>query len=301
MRGSLDDLTLFLAVVEHGNFRRAAGAVGLSPSAFSHAIRATESRLGVRLVERTTRSMRLTDAGVRLAERISPAMTTIGDALDELQNVAAIPSGRIRITTMEYGVKLLFQRRLSEFLDLFPGIEVEISVDTALLDLVGSGFDAGIRFRDDVPADMVAMSLAPDVAFVAVASPEYLARFPAPQRPADLLEHHCIRQRMRNGAIYRWSFEDGARNITIDPPGRLTVNSIDSTVVAAAQGAGIGFLPKHHVAEHVAAGSLIILLEQFSSSFEGHCLYYRANKQPTRAFAAFIDHMRRGAPRINGK
>ncbi len=206
--------------------------------------------------------------------------------------MATLPSGRVRVTTMEYGVRLLFERGLAQFLDSYPKIEIEHSVDMALVDLVESNFDVGIRYRGDVPGDMVAIPIGSPVAFVAVASPAYLAKSSQPQRPADLLKHQCIRQRMASGAKHRWSFQDGGRNVTIDPPGRLTVESIKSTVTAAVRGAGIGYLPRHHAADLITSGTLIVLLDRFSSTFDGHCLYYKATKQPTQAFAAFIDYMR---------
>jgi len=295
MRPRLDDLAAFLAIAEHGSFRRAAVGLRLSPSALSHTMRALETRLGVRLLNRTTRSVALTDAGARLAGQLRPALAGVDNAIADLRDEAERLSGCIRITTVEYGATLLIERGIAQFQEQHPQVEIELLVDAALVDLVAGGFDAGVRFRDDVPSDMVVIPMAPRTSLVAAAAPAYLARHPTPSRPADLLDHRCIRQRFASGVFYRWEFEDAGHSITIDPPGSLTVNSLSAIVTAAVCGAGICYVPAHHVAALIEAGQLVRLLEAYSSRFDGHCLYYPPSRHPTRAFSAFIEHLRNSA------
>ncbi|MFL9924466.1 LysR family transcriptional regulator [Herbaspirillum lusitanum] len=292
MRPFLDDLTIFLAIAEHGSFRRAAVLLDLSPSALSHAMRALESRLGTRLLNRTTRSVGLTEAGARLAERLRPALNSVENAIAELRDDADQLSGQIRITAAEYGAVLLLERGLSEFQARHLLVQVELVIDSALVDLAAGGFDAGVRFRDDVPPDMVAIPISKKSSLVAAAAPAYLANHPPPRLPADLLQHRCIRQRFANGRIYRWDFEDRGRSITIDPPGTLTSNSLATIVAAAVRGAGICYVPIHHVAAKIESGQLVRLLEEYSPTFDGHCFYYLPSRHPTRAFSAFIEHLR---------
>lgn len=292
MRPLLDDLAIFLAIAEHGSFRRAAVLLDLSPSALSHAMRALESRLGARLLNRTTRSVGLTEAGARLAERLRPALSSVESAIAELRDDADELSGQIRITAVEYGAVLLLARGLTEFQARHPLVQVELVIDAALVDLAAGGFDAGVRFRDDVAPDMVAIPISPRSSLVAAAAPGYLANHPTPRLPTDLLAHRCLRQRFANGRIYRWEFEDGGRPVTIDPPGTLTSNSLTAIVAASVRGAGVCYVPIHHVAAQIASGQLVRLLEEYSPTFDGHCFYYPPSRHPTRAFSAFVEHLR---------
>ena len=289
---ALDDLTAFLAIAEHRSFRRAARALGVSASALSHTIRTLEGRLAARLLNRTTRSVSLTEVGARLAERLCPAMASITDALGEVREAGERLTGRIRITTTEYGVEILVRDVIGGFQKLHPEVEIELVMDPALADLVSGGFDAGIRFRDQVPADMVAIPISPPGAMVAVASPGYLQAHAAPVRPADLLQHRCIRQRMASGAVHRWEFEEVGRLILIDPPGTLTMNTPTLVARAALQGLGIAFVLSHIVQQHCDDERLVPLLSGYSPSFGGQCFYYAAARHPTRAFAAFVDQVR---------
>jgi DNA-binding transcriptional LysR family regulator len=294
MRPRLDDLAVFLTIAEHGSFRRAAVVLDLSPSALSHTMRALETRLGVRLLNRTTRSVGLTDAGARLAEALRPALVGVDNAIAELRDDAEHLSGRIRITTTESGATLLLDRGMAEFQERHLLVEIELAIDAAPVDLAAGGFDAGIRFRDDVPPDMTLIPISQRASLVAAAAPTYLARYQAPQRPADLLDHRCIRQRFASGRIYRWEFEDDGRSVTINPPGTLTINSLTAIVAAAVRGAGICYVPMHHVAAQIGSGQLLRLLGDYSPSFDGPCFYYSPSRHPTRAFKAFVDHLRNG-------
>ncbi|WP_207478723.1 LysR family transcriptional regulator [Arenibaculum pallidiluteum] len=297
---TLAELTAFLHVAEHLSFRRAAVALGLSPSALSHTIRGLEARLGAPLINRTTRSVALTEAGLRLAERLRPAVTSIAEAISELAEDGDRLVGRICISTMEYGGRLLIGDVIGEFQASHPEVEFEICVDHALVDIVGSGCDAGVRFRDQVPPDMVAVPIGPPVSMVAFASPGYLDGRTHPAVPSDLLTHRCIRQRLATGAIYRWQFECDGRAVAIDPQGPLTCNNLGLIVLAALRGLGIGFAPSHHVRPFLESGELVQLLAEFSPSFEGHCLYYPRSRHRTRTFAAFIEHVRSRSGSIAG-
>jgi len=292
MKPHVDELTMFLAIADLGSFRRAAAKLKVTPSALSHALRAFEARLGVRLVNRTTRSVRLSDAGLRLADRIRPALAVIEDAVAEVRDESPILSGRIRITAMEHGAKLLLQRGLARFQLLHPEVEIELVIEAALADLVREGYDAGVRLLDDVPSDMATIPLAPQASFVVVASPDYLAAHPAPVRPEDLLEHRCIRQRFASGAVYRWEFERAGRMVTINPPGSLTSNNLGVIVAAALEGGGVGYVPLHDVRELIASGDLVRLLDGFTPTISGHCFYYPRAHQQTRAFGALVECLR---------
>jgi DNA-binding transcriptional LysR family regulator len=292
MRLRLDDLGIFLLIAEKGSFRRAAALLDLSPSALSHAMRVLETRLGVRLLNRTTRSVALTDAGARLAERLRPALVSVENAIAELRDDADQLSGRIRITSTEHGAALLLDRGIAEFQERHRLVEIELVIDAALVDLTTGGFDAGVRFRDDVPPDMAAIPISPRTALAAAAAPAYLAGHLPPERPADLMHHRCIRQRFASGHIYRWEFKDEGRAVTIDPQGMLVSNSLPAIVAAAVRGAGICYVPLHHVAAQLASGQLVRLLEDYSLTFNGNCFYYFPSRQPTRAFSALVDHLR---------
>lgn len=289
---TLAELTAFLRVAEHLNFRRASIALGVSPSALSHAIKGLEARIGTPLIKRTTRSVALTEAGQRLAQRLRPAIASIDDAFTELAEAGDTLTGRICISTMEYGGRLLLENAVTGFQAMHPEVESEIRVDHALVDIVASGCDAGVRFRDQVPPDMIAIPIGPPVAMVACAAPSYLRDRPPVTQPQDLLSHRCIRQRLSSGAIYRWRFESDGRGITIDPRGPLICNNLSLIVLAALRGLGIGFVPSNHVAPYFESGALTPLLQDFSPPFDGHCLYYPRSRHHAPTFAAFIDYLR---------
>ena len=250
--------------------------------------------MGVRLFNRTTRSVSLTEAGGRFALRLQPALAEINRAVDELRDEGDSISGRIRISAMERGAILLIERCLVDFQSRHPQIELEVVVDGALIDLVAHGFDAGVRLRDQVPGDMISIALEGQASFVAAASPAYLETQPAPQRPADLVDHRCIRQRLASGDIYRWDFRDDGRPVTVAPNGPLTINNHAAIVAAAIQGAGICYVPEALVTRAIAEGRLVRLLNTFTPHFAGLSLYYPPTRLPSRAFAALTAHLRAG-------
>lgn len=289
---SLNDLSAFLAIAERGSFRQAARQLGVSPSALSHSLRALEDRLGARLLNRTTRSVALTEAGNCLAERLRPAMAGMADALSAVADNGEHLKGRIRISTGEYGAKLLVGGAIAEFRQRHPGVEFELIVDNALVDIVADGFDAGVRFHEQVPPDMIAVPITAPARMVAFASPSYLARRGTPTTPAHLLGHECIRQRLLSGAIYRWEFEDAGRSLLVEPRSSITLNSIAVIIQAALAGLGVGFVPSHHMAKQFEDERLIPLLQDYSPKFDGQSFYYPSLRHPTRAFRAFVDQVR---------
>lgn len=292
MRAGLTELTAFMAIAEHRSFRAAARTLGVSAPALSQAIRNLEENLNVRLFNRTTRSVALTESGERLLQRIGPALGDLRDGLEEVASVGKRPSGSIRISAAEAGAKPLILHVLPAFLATYPEIHVEFVVDTRLVDIVADGFDAGIRVFDDVPRDMIAVKFGPDLRFAAVASPAYLAEHPAPETPQELANHRCIRFRFLSGALYRWELERRGTSAVIDVAGPMTLGNTNLMVDAALTGIGIAWVPEYHVEEHVAAGRLVRVLSEWSPTFPGLCLYYPANRHPPTALRLFSQAVR---------
>lgn len=292
MQAGLSELTAFVAIAEHKSFRAAALSLGVSPSALSHALRNLEARLNVRLFNRTTRSVALTEAGEQLLRRVRPAMADLSEAMNEVASAVHRPSGVIRISSAEAGAKPLLQHVLPGFLAQYPDIQVEFVVDTRFVDIVADGFDAGIRVYDDVPRDMVAVRFGPEFRFAAVASPAYLAQHRAPEVPGDLMQHRCIRFRFASGTLYRWNFERDGRSVNIDVPGQVTLGNTNLMLEAALAGIGIAWVPTYLASEHIAAGRLRHLLPEWSPPMAGLCLYYPANRHLPTALRLFIDALR---------
>ncbi len=297
LRAGLSELTAFIAIAEQRNFRAAAGALGVSPSALSHAMRNLEARLGVRLLNRTTRSVALTEAGEQLLRRVRPAVADLEDAVNEVASARNRPSGSIRISASENAARPLVRHVLPDFLAAYPDIHVEFVVDTRLVDIVADGFDAGIRLLEDVPRDMIAIRFGPDMRFVAVASPAYLSRHALPKTPHDLTQHRCIRFRFESGALYRWDLERRGRAAKVNVDGPLTLGNLNLMVEAALAGIGIAWVPENLVAELIAAGRLVHLLPEWSPSLSGLCLYYPANRHPPTALRLFAQAVREWAER----
>lgn len=295
LRAGLSELTAFIAVAEHRSFRAAAKQLGVSPPALSHAVRSLEESLNVRLFNRTTRSVSLTEAGEHLLKRVGPALADLQDGINEVASVGNRPSGSIRISAAEAGARPLVLHVLPKFLATYPDIHVEIVVDTRLVDIVADGFDAGVRILDDVPRDMVAVRFGPDIRFAAVASPEYLSQHPRPTTPQDLLQHRCIRFRFASGALYRWELGHHGRNASIDVGGPMTLGNTTLMVDAALAGIGIAWVPDYHVHDHIAAGRLVHLLPEWSPTLPGLGLYFPANRHPPTALRLFSQAVREWA------
>ncbi|SDH13408.1 LysR family transcriptional regulator [Paraburkholderia phenazinium] len=291
-KAGLSELTVFVAIAHQGSFSAAARHLGVSPSALSHALRALEARLGVRLFNRTTRSVALTEAGERFLRRVGPAIADLDEAVSEASSTRDRPSGVVRISASESAAKPLVRSVLPDFLARYPDIHVEIVVDTRLVDIVADGFDAGIRVLQDVPRDMIAVRFGQDMRFVAVASPEYLRQHPAPQAPHDLAQHRCIRFRFESGALYRWDLERRGKSASIDVDGPMTLGNLNLMIEAALNGIGIAWVPDYVAAEHILSGRLVPLLADWSPSFPGLCLYYPANRHPPTALRLFAQAVR---------
>ncbi|SAK96865.1 LysR family transcriptional regulator [Caballeronia glebae] len=291
-KAGLSELTVFVEIAQQRSFSAAARNLGVSPSALSHTMRAFEARLGVRLFNRTTRSVAPTEAGERLLARVGPALADLRDAVGEAASTRDRPSGVIRISASESAAKPLVRHVLPDFLARYPGIHVEIVVDTRLMDIVAGGFDAGIRVLQDVPRDMIAVRFGDDMRFVAVASPGYLREHPAPLAPHDLAQHRCIRFRFESGALYRWDLERRGKTASIDVDGPMTLGNLNLMIEAALNGVGIAWVPDHLATEHLRSRRLIQVLAEWSPSFPGLCLYYPSNRHPPAALRLFADAVR---------
>lgn len=297
VRAGLSELTAFITIADQRSFRAAARMLGVSPSALSHSMRGLEARLDVRLFNRTTRSVALTEAGEQFLRRIGPAVAVLEDAVNEVASARNLPSGAIRISASESAARTLVRHVLPDFLAAYPDIHVEFVVDTRLVDIVADGFDAGMRVLQDVPRDMIAIRFGPDMRFAAVASPEYLSRHEPPKAPHDLRQHRCIRFRFESGALYRWDLEHRGKTASIDVDGPMTLGNLNLMVEAALAGIGIAWVPEYQVTELLAAGRLVHLLPEWSPSFPGLCLYYPANRHPPIALRLFAQAVREWASR----
>ena len=292
LRADLPGLTAFIAIAEQRSFSGAARVLGVSSSALSHSMRNLEARLEMRLFNRTTRSVSLTEAGEQLLNGVRPLMNDLANVVNEVTSARISPSGSIRISASESSIRPLIRHVVPEFIVRYPNIHIEFVADGALQDIVGDGFDAGIRLIDDVPRDMIAIRFGPDVCFAAVASPDYLQQHPAPQAPQDLKAHRCIRFRFTGGGLFRWEFKQGEQSVSLDVEGQLTMDNLNLMVEAALAGAGIAWVPQSLVAEAMQAGRLVRLLEQWSPNYSGLCLYYPSNRHPPTALRLFAQAVR---------
>ena len=287
-----NDLATFLAIARHRSLRKAADEIGVTPSALSHSLRALEDRLGVRLFNRTTRSVGLTEAGERLRGRVAPAFRDIDDALEDLNTFRDKPTGTLRINAARDSTEYILLPMVVRFLAAYPGINVEIVVENALIDIVAGGFDAGVRSGEVLQQDMIAVPLGPRRRFACVASPDFFRRHPKPQAPKDLMNLPCIRYRFASGRFYEWDFErDGAR-LSVEVDGHLTLGESALAVRAALDGAGIAFTYEGEVEEYVAQGRLVRVLEDWSPRHAGHYLYYPSRRHLPATLRAFIDFTR---------
>jgi DNA-binding transcriptional LysR family regulator len=289
---STADLSIFLSIAQHLNFSRAAVDLGLTPSALSHSLRALENRLGVRLFNRTTRSVALTEAGERLYDRLKPAFRDIEDALEDLNHFRDKPSGNLRITSGRQACELVLLPIASEFLQAYPDIRLEVVESDALLDIVAAGFDAGVRFGNRLEADMVSLPIGPNLRSVVVGSPAFFQRHPAPQKPEDLHALPCIRHRFPSGSMYRWEFERGGIEQEIEVNGSLTLGDVSLMVGPALQGLGLAYVFEDMVSEHLAAGRLIQVLADWCPYYPGLHLYYPSRRHVPAPLKAFIDFAR---------
>ncbi|MDB5652537.1 MAG: ycaN [Tardiphaga sp.] len=288
-KATLQDFAAFAAVADHRSFRKAADALGVSRSSLSHTLINLERRLGVRLLNRTTRSVSATDAGCQLLERIAPVLREVDAALDGLADLRGEPGGVLRINANTGGARWLLGQVVPAFLARHAGVELDLVVQGQLVDIVQHGFDAGVRLAESVPQDMVAIPVGRDVRFVAVASPGYLKKHAPPLAPDDLQNHACLRQRLPSGKRYRWEFSRHGHDMSIDVPGALTLDDNDLMVQAAAEGLGIAYVPEPFASDKLKTGRLILVLEDWCPPIPGLMLYYPRNRYVPSALRAFID------------
>jgi DNA-binding transcriptional LysR family regulator len=288
-RGTLNDLLAFAAVARERSFTRAAAVLGMSPSALSHAMRGLEERLGVRLLARTTRSVAPTEAGERLLQSLNPALSDIEGGLEALAEWRDNPSGTVRITTFAYAARMVLVPKLPAFLLAHPDINVEVIIQDGLTDIVASGFDAGIRLGETVAKDMIAVRVGPELRTVVVGTPSYFARIPPPDTPYDLERHACIGYRLTtSGGLLPWEFEKDGKEIKIRTSGPLIVNDGELPAAAVRAGVGLGYMMEHDVADEIASGALVQVLNDWCPPFPGFHLYHPSRRQSPPALRALI-------------
>lgn len=292
-RGEMSDLTAFAVVAEERNFTRAAARLGMTQSALSQIMRRLEAHLGLRLLTRTTRSVAPTQAGEQLLETLVPALGALDAKLAELTDLREKPAGLIRITSVEHATRTVLYPALARLLPDYPDIKVEIVSDYGLADIVADRFDAGVRLGEDIDKDMIAVRIAPDLQYAIVGAPAYLERSARPMVPQDLVRHQCINLRVSaERGFYVWYLEKDDRALRVRVDGQLAFNSIHMLVQAALDGFGLAHLPLDQVAQHLACGRLIRVLEDWSRPLPGYHLYYPSRRQPTAAFAMLVSALR---------
>lgn len=284
----LRDLDAFVAVARTKNFRRAALEQRVSVSSLSQRLRDMEERLGVRLMNRTTRSVALTEAGELLLARAGPAMSDVGAALDQVRGLRGVPSGRLRINAPPPAIDLVLAPMVGPFLEAYPQIELEIAGDSSFIDIVAGGFDAGVRYGEHLAQDMIAVPLGPPQRYAVVASAQYVAQHGRPKLPKDLLDHPCIRIRFGRGALLDCEFEKAGRIVKVSPPAKLILNYPGLALRAVHDGVGFWLTFEGYVREAVKSGALVSVLDDWCPPFPGPFLYYPSRRQPPPALAAFV-------------
>ena len=292
-RADLADLTAFVAVADNLSFRVAASRLGVTPSALSHTMRQLEERLAVRLLNRTTRSVSLTDAGLRLLDRARPAVEQISRALDDLKGEQQHPFGHLRLYTTHLASAAVITPVWARFLSTFPDVQLEVHADVAPGDIVAKGFDAGIGPKDWAAADMIAVRVMGPMRVAVVGAPAYFARRRAPRTPDDLARHSCIQyRRAASGVVFEWPFERDGKSRRISVDGRIVVNDTDLAVRAAVDGLGIAYTIEALADPFLRSGQLVRVLEDWSPSFDGLFLYYPGHRRVPVALRALIDMLR---------
>ena len=294
-RSDLNDLSYFLAIARHRSFRRAGVELGLSASALSHALKGLEGRLGVRLLNRTNRSVTLSAAGEMLQASINDPFEQIGTAIEVLNRFRDAPAGRIRLNIPETAV-LLLEPVLPVFVDRYPNVEIDIAVSNRMIDVFEEGFDAGIRFGGTVPGDLIAQRLSADIRWVVAGSTDYLARFGEPLHPSDLRQHRCLRFRVGDDTVYRWEFEREGEVVEIDAPGSMMFDGSGIILSLMARGAGLMYAPEPLVAPLVQAGGVHLVLEDWASLGPGFHAYYSGRRQLPTGLRLLIDLIREMRP-----
>jgi len=292
-RDAMSDLAAFLAVAREGSFTRAAAQLGVSPSALSHTLRKLEERVGVRLLNRTTRNVSPTEAGERLLGTVGPHFDEIRTELEALGELREKPAGTVRITTGDHAAETVLWPVLRKLLPDYPDIIVEVNVEQGFTDIVEGRFDAGVRLGEAIAKDMVAVRIGPEMRMAVVGAPTYFERRKKPRLPQDLAEHRCINYRFPgSGGIYAWEFEKGGREVRVRVDGPLVFNTATMVCKAVLDGFGLAFLPEDMITEAVRSGHLIRVLDDWTPAFPGYYLYYPSRRQQSPAFAMLVEALR---------
>jgi DNA-binding transcriptional LysR family regulator len=292
-RGRVNDLLAFVAVGRERSFTRAAAKLGVSQSALSHTMRELEARLGVRLLTRTTRSVAPTAAGERLLQTVAPRFDEIEAELAAVRELGAKPAGTIRITATEYAADAILLPKLAKLLRDYPDINIEITIDYGLTDIVTQRYDAGVRSGEQVAKDMIAVRIGPDMRMAVVGAPSYFKGRAEPKKPQDLLDHNCIALRLpTHGGLYAWEFDKGGRELKVRVEGQFTCNTTAQMLNAALTGLGLAYVPEGLAQPHLAKGRLKRVLADWCLPYSGYHLYYPSRRQPSAAFSLLLDALR---------
>ncbi|MBZ7926269.1 LysR family transcriptional regulator [Ensifer adhaerens] len=298
-RDELGDLMAFLAVADERSFTRAAAQLGTSQSSLSHTVRRLEERMGVRLLRRTTRSVSPTDAGEQLLETLRPAFSDIRSRIDALSAMRQRPGGTIRITSSRHAAETIMMPAVKRLMADYPEINVELSIEQRLVDLVAERFDAGVRLGERVEKDMIAVRIGPDLRMVVAGSPEYFKHHPKPQTPHDLMHHACLNLRLPTlGGLYAWEFEKDGRPLNVRVDGQFTSNDVPMIIDAALSGLGLTCLPDDHLEPLVRAKKLVKVLEEWTPPFPGYHLYYPSRRLASPAFGLLVEALRYREERV---
>lgn len=288
VRSVFIELDAVLSIARRGSFRAAALELGMSTTALSNAVAKLEQRLGIRLFNRTTRSVSLTDAGKTFVERVGPALTDIHDAMQAAQSLQETPSGTLRINAFASAAREVMAPLILSFLRRYPQVHIDLVTEGKLVDIVADGFDMGLRPADLVPSDMIAVSIGLARSNAVVASPDFVRMHGTPIVPADLYRFRCIRARLPNNALLRWRFEKDGSAVQIDVQGAITLDEPSLVRIAVQSGIGLGYVMEADVREDIAAGRLVRVLEDWTQPLSPLALYYPGRKNPPAAFSAFI-------------
>lgn len=292
-RENASDLLAFLAVARERSFTRAAAKLRMSQPSLSQLILGLEERIGMRLLNRTTRSVTPTQVGERLLLKIGPKFEEIDQELSALSDLRDKPAGSIRISATDYAARMILLPALAKVLPKYPDIKVEVRIDYGLTDIIAAQFDAGIRVGELLEKDMIAVRVGPDVRIAVVAAPTYLSSRKTPHLPQDLTNHNCINFRFaEEGGLFTWRFEKDGRKLNVRVEGQLVFNDASALLNAALEGFGVAYLPEPYAQPHLSSGELVRLLEDWCPSLSGYHLYYPSRRQPSPAFSVLVDAIR---------
>lgn len=297
-RSELADLNVFMAIIRRRSFRHAAHELGVTTSALSHTMRNLETRLGVKLLYRTSRAVEPTDAGALLAEKLTLGFATIQEGLDTLELYRESPIGRLRLNVPRDAAVLLVSPLLGEFTRTYPQLRLDVMIEDRMIDIVAEGYDAGIRYGATVPQDMVAVPLTGELRWVMVASPAYLTRAGTPLVPKDLLQHSCVRMYLGDQTTYKWELGNGARQQRLDVPGHFSAADTQTVVDAALQHVGIGYCLEHRVKQELADGRLVEVLPEWACIGAPLCMYYPSRRQAQPGLRQLVEMIRAHAAAI---